>query len=70
MLACRFIPLHRSMMSTAILASRVAAELNMLITSPPPGVSCWPVGDSITEFEAGMSLFAPPIVLNPILTRF
>jgi hypothetical protein len=25
----------------------------MLETDPPPGISCWPKGDKITELEAG-----------------
>lgn len=43
------------MSAGAVLASRVTAEIGMLMSSPPPGVSCWPVGDSIVEFEAGTS---------------
>ena len=44
------------MTATSMLVSRVKAELSKLVLSPPPGVSCWPVGDSMVEFEAGAYL--------------
>jgi hypothetical protein len=35
-----------------MLANRMARELKMLATDPPPGVAAWPVGDSVTELKA------------------
>ncbi|XP_076450573.1 ubiquitin-conjugating enzyme E2 T-like [Babylonia areolata] len=32
--------------------SRVKRELQMLQESPPPGISCYPVADNISQFEA------------------
>lgn len=36
------------------LHSRMIKELEMLDKVPPPGISCWPVEDTITELEAGI----------------
>jgi hypothetical protein len=43
-----------NMALTPVLISRVMNEMNMLVSSPPPGISCWPVGDSMIDFEASM----------------
>lgn len=32
--------------------SRIHKELEMLANDPGPGVSCWPVGDNMTNLEA------------------
>lgn len=38
---------------TQILVSRMRKEIQMLETDPPPGISCWPKAEKITELEAG-----------------
>ena len=35
-----------------MLANRMARELKMLATDPPPGVVAWTVGDSTTQLRA------------------
>lgn len=58
------------MSATAVLVSRVKAELTKLVAAPPPGVSCWPVGDSMVDFEASTfrSVFNSQMRPYPILT--
>ncbi|XP_052834028.1 ubiquitin-conjugating enzyme E2 T [Octopus bimaculoides] len=42
--------------------TRMKKELQMLKDSPPPGIACWPKGDSIESLEARMYPFEPPKV--------
>lgn len=40
-------------MSSSARTQRILSELKQLELEPPPGICAWPVGDSVTEFEAG-----------------
>jgi ubiquitin-conjugating enzyme E2 T len=35
-----------------VMVARMRRELEILEKEPPPGISCWPKGDSLTELEA------------------
>jgi ubiquitin-protein ligase len=42
------------MMSAVTRTQRILSEAKQLELEPPPGISAWPLGDSMTEFEAGL----------------
>ncbi len=39
-------------------AARLKKEISMLVTDPPPGVSCWTVGDTMNHIQA--QILGPP----------
>ncbi len=39
-------------------AARLKKEISMLVTDPPPGVSCWTVGDTMHHIQA--QILGPP----------
>ena len=47
-------------MQSAAMASRMAKEIRMLRTEPPPGVWAAPKGDKVTELEAQIQVRGGP----------
>lgn len=46
-----------------VMVARMQRELEILEKDPPPGISCWPKGDSITELEAGNKILFKKIMI-------
>lgn len=40
-------------MNPKVIVSRMKKEIERLETDPPPGVMCWPKGDTVLDLEAG-----------------